>query len=153
MWNRPGKPTDAPWIIPYLTFADPGEALRFYAEAFGFVERFAQRGQDGLVEHAEMNWAEDGKIKEGRIMLGPESDLHTAKAPMTSGVPAPVALYVYTDDVAALHTRAIAAGAEEIEEPAVTFWGDRVAILADPFGYKWTFAQNLADYDPTIATR
>ncbi len=147
MWTRPPKPKDAPWIVPYLTLPDPAAGLTFYAEAFGFEERFAQRGEDGLVEHAEMTWRA-GDEAPGRIMLGPEFDEHSARAPMSTGVPAPVALYVYTDDVMALFERATAAGAEVIQEPAVTFWGDRICIVADPFGYKWTFARNMADYPP-----
>jgi len=145
MWNRPGKPEGAPWIVPYLTVPAVRAALEFYESAFGFERRLALEGPGGDFDHAELSWQ-----GQGRIMVGPETDDHTARAPMTSGVPAPIALYIYVDDLAALFERALAAGAAVIEDPAVRFWGDRVAILADPWGYKWTFAQNVADFDPEV---
>lgn len=148
MLDRPGKPADAPWVIPYLTVPDPGAAMAFYEEAFGFERRLALGGQDGVIEHGEMTCGGGG-----RIMIGPEASGHSARAPMTTGVPAPIALYIYTDSVTALYRRATARGADVIEAPQVRFWGDRVAIVADPWGYKWTFAQNVADYDPNTFAR
>ena len=143
--TRPGKPPDAPAIVPYLTVPDVGEALAFYEAAFGFTQRMAAKGPGGVIDHAEMTVGQGG-----RIMLGPESNMHTARATMTSGTPAPIALYVYTDSVSRLFDHATANGAFEIDPPQVMFWGDRVAILADPWGYKWTFAQSVADYDPSV---
>jgi PhnB protein len=127
-------------MLPYLTVPDPQAALDFYARGFGFTPRLVLRGPDGSIEHAEMS------LETARIMIGPESEEHTARAPITTQTPCPVALYVYTPDVMRRHAEAVLAGAEVIEEPAVMPWGDRVVILADPFGYKWTFAQNLADF-------
>jgi PhnB protein len=140
MSARPCKPDGHPWIVPYLTLPNVEQALAFYERAFAFRPAVVLRGPSGAIDHAEVVW------EGGRIMLGPESEEHTARAPMTSQVPSPIAIYVYTDDVAGRYHTAIKEGAEPIEEPAVMPWGDRIAILADPWGYKWTFAQNLADF-------
>ena len=140
MQTRPPKPDGHPWIVPYLTVADPGAALDFYARAFGFETKLALRGPGGAIEHAEMVW------QTGRIMIGPESEEHTARSPIATQTPCPIALYVYTSEVGRRHAEAVLAGAEVIEEPTITPWGDRITILADPFGYKWTFAENLADF-------
>jgi PhnB protein len=43
-------------------------------------------------------------------------------------------LYVYVDDADATYARAVAAGAESIEEPVDTPYGDRRAMVRDPFG-------------------
>ena len=135
-------------MVPYLTLPDPAAAMHFYQDAFGFESKYALTDDHGKVQHAEMTWWGDG-----RLMLGPESEEHTSRAPTTTGTPSPVGLYVYTDDVAALFKKAMENGAFEIQDPQVTFWGDRVAILADPWGYKWTFAQNVADFDPNVFAR
>jgi len=133
-----------PWLVPYLTVPDPATAVDFYRRAFGFGTRTLVTAPDGAIHHAELTW------HEAVIMLGPHADEHTARAPMSTGVPSPVGLYLYTNGLVAAFERALAAGAETIEEPAVTFWGDRIFIVADPWGYKWTFAQNVADHDPRV---
>jgi PhnB protein len=144
---RPCKPEGTPWLTPYLTVPDPGTAVEFYKNAFGFEVRLQVAHPDGGVEHAEV--AYNGAV----IMLGPESEEHTARAPMTTGTPSPVGLYLYTERLLDRYEQAIAAGAETISEPSVMFWGDRVFVVADPWGYKWTFAQNVADYDPQVGAR
>lgn len=143
---RPPKPAGNPWLMPYLTVPDPGAAIEFYEAAFGFTCRLTVPGPSGI-DHAELAW------HEAVIMLGPESELHTARAPMTTGIPSPVGLYLYTDDLMARYDAALEAGAETIEAPTVTFWGDRMFVVADPWGYKWTFAQNVADHDPHVHAR
>jgi PhnB protein len=46
----------------------------------------------------------------------------------------PAFLYVYVDDADEAYARAVAAGAEVIEEPADMPYGDRRAMVRDPFG-------------------
>jgi PhnB protein len=46
----------------------------------------------------------------------------------------PAFLYVYVDDADARYERALAAGATLIEAPLVTPYGDRRAMVRDPFG-------------------
>lgn len=48
--------------------------------------------------------------------------------------------YVYVDDVDATYRRAIDAGATTVEEPAEMPWGDRRAMVADPYGNDWQIA-------------
>src|SRR5262249_23737447 len=100
-------------------------------------------GPDGKPGHIEMTW------HDGVIMFGPESPMHNAKAPATSGVESPVGLYLYCDDVNALFSRATAAGARVVEPPTDKFWGDRSCRLTDPDGHSWNFATNVADFDPS----
>jgi uncharacterized glyoxalase superfamily protein PhnB len=46
----------------------------------------------------------------------------------------PAFLYVYVDDADRTYTRAIAAGAASLEQPLDTPYGDRRAMVRDPFG-------------------
>jgi PhnB protein len=44
---------------------------------------------------------------------------------------------LYVDDVDAALARATEAGARRVSGPEDTLWGDRVAVIEDPFGYPW----------------
>src|SRR4051812_42382100 len=106
MSSRCGKPAAMPWVTPYLVVKDADASVAFYERAFGFEKRFVMTGDDGKAQHAEMMY--QGAV----VMLGPECPSDPKRqAPVTTGMPAPVSLYVYCDDVDALFARATAAGA------------------------------------------
>jgi PhnB protein len=142
MTKRPAKPKTMPWMMPCLTVKDADAAAAFYEKAFGFEKRFSMAGPDGRTMHAEVAW------RDGLVMLGPENADHPCKSPATSGVRPSNSLYVYCDDVDALCKRAAAAGAAVESPPQDMFWGDRSCTLIDPDGYVWSFATNVADFDP-----
>lgn len=50
-------------------------------------------------------------------------------------------LYLRVDDAAAVHARALAAGARAIDELRERSWGERVSYLADPDGHVVAIAQ------------
>lgn len=49
-------------------------------------------------------------------------------------------LYVYVSDVDATYQRAIAEGATSMEKPAMMPYGDRRAMVRDPWGNIWQIA-------------
>jgi uncharacterized glyoxalase superfamily protein PhnB len=49
-------------------------------------------------------------------------------------------LYIYVEDADRVYQRALAAGAESIEPPLDTRYGDRRAMVRDPFGNVWQIA-------------
>jgi PhnB protein len=57
----------------------------------------------------------------------------------------PVHFYVYVEDSDAVYKRAIAAGAKEMEPVVDKPWGDRMGVLADPFGHIWMIATHKRD--------
>ncbi|MSP62898.1 MAG: VOC family protein [Myxococcales bacterium] len=142
MSKRPAKPANMPWISPYLTIPDAARALDFYQRAFGFEKKEAHALPDGTLVHVEMVW------RDGVIMFGPARKLE-AKTPAQSGAQSPFGLCVYVDDVDALFARATAAGAKVRLPLEDQFYGDRSCTLVDPDGYCWTFATNIADFDPS----
>jgi PhnB protein len=52
-------------------------------------------------------------------------------------------LYIYVDDVDDVYRLALEAGAESIEEPLETPYGDRRAMVRDPFGNLFQIAHQL----------
>jgi PhnB protein len=56
----------------------------------------------------------------------------------------PAFLYVYVTDADGTYRRAVAAGAETIEAPLDTPYGDRRAMVRDPYGNVFQIAHPLA---------
>ena len=131
------------WVCPALTVRDAAASLAFYERAFGFQRVNAMSGPDGTIQHAEMRY------QDVTIMFSPEGAFgNTCKAPATSRAECPLTLYVYCPDVDAMAQRARQGGAQVLSEPADMFWGDRMSRLKDPDGYVWSFATNVAEFDP-----
>jgi len=55
----------------------------------------------------------------------------------------PSFLYVYVEDTEATYRRAIDAGAETLEPPTDMSYGDRRAMVKDPWGNTWQIATRL----------
>ncbi|MCU1647340.1 MAG: glyoxalase [Nocardia sp.] len=55
----------------------------------------------------------------------------------------PAFLYIYVDDVAATYQRTLSAGAVTVEAPLDTPYGDRRAMVRDPFGNVYQIASRL----------
>jgi uncharacterized glyoxalase superfamily protein PhnB len=52
---------------------------------------------------------------------------------------------MYVTDCDAVFNRAVAAGATAKMPPADQFWGDRYAVVTDPFGHNWSIATHVRD--------
>ena len=117
-----------PDVIPVVRYADPRAAITFLTEAFGFTSTMVVDGPDGSVAHAELTWAS------GMIMIGTagESDL----IPALTGASV---VYVVVDDPDAHHERAVAAGAEVVQELVDQDYGSREYTARDPEGNLWSF--------------
>ena len=125
-------------VQPYLMFERCLEAIDFYARAFGAKERLCMKGPDGRVGHAEI------EIGDSCVMMADENPTLQAYGPAHFGG-SPVSLMVYVDDCDAVYHQAIAAGAENVREPADQPYGDRMSAVKDPFGYRWFIATHLKD--------
>ena len=56
----------------------------------------------------------------------------------------PAFLYIYVDDAEEAFRRAVSAGAEVLEEPLDTPYGDRRAMVRDPFGNVFQIAHPMS---------
>ena len=59
--------------------------------------------------------------------------------------PFPAFLYVYVDDADLAYNRALGAGAMSLEEPFHTPYGDRRAMVRDPFGNVFQIAHRTTN--------
>jgi len=57
-------PEGYPSVMPYLLYEDTDAALEFLVNAFGFTEKLRVTGDDGRVNHAEV------QMSDGVIMFG-----------------------------------------------------------------------------------
>lgn len=128
-------------LTPYLVVSDATKALAFYAQAFGAKELFRLPMPNGKIAHAEM------KVGDSAFMLADEAPEMDAKSPATIGG-SPVSLLLYVPNVDAMVKQAEAAGATIVRPVADQFYGDRSAVLVDPFGHKWSLATHVEDVSP-----
>jgi PhnB protein len=127
-------------IIPYLTVKDAAGAIAFYQKAFGATETFRMPADDGKrLLHAALT------INGGSLFLSDEFPEHGSSAPKEGQhVPVAIALACAAPpDVDATFKQAVAAGASGTMDPADMFWGDRFAMLRDPYGHRWMLSAPL----------
>jgi PhnB protein len=120
-------------VTPYLCIRGAGEALSFYAKAFGAEELMRMADPSGKVMHAEM------RIGDSLVMLADEFPDFGILSPATLGG-TPVLMAVYVEDVDAFAKRAVAEGAEVVIPVADQPYGDRAGRLKDPYGHLWIVA-------------
>jgi uncharacterized glyoxalase superfamily protein PhnB len=129
-------------LTPMFIFKDVRKAIDFYQRAFGAEERFAMPCPDGKgVMHAEI------RIGTSIIMMGEESPKCPSKSAETLGE-SPISFYIYVNNVDEAFTVAVEAGAEIRMPVADMFWGDRMGVVQDPFGYTWSIASHTRDLTP-----
>jgi uncharacterized glyoxalase superfamily protein PhnB len=119
-----------PQVWPALRATDARELIRFLVDAFGFEET-AVYGDGRHVAHAQLTWPEGGGVMLGSVRDEPDDAWPAA--------PGTAACYVVTVDPAAVHTRAMAAGARISRELSTTDYGSREFSARDPEGNLWSF--------------
>jgi len=134
-------PATLPAVVPYLTLSDTAAAIDFYARAFGATELFRLTGQDGRIGHAEVT------IGGSVLMLSDEYPDFGALGPQSIGG-SPIKLHLQVADADAALARAVAAGATVVRAAQDQFYGERTALVADPFGYSWFLASRIEDVTP-----
>jgi PhnB protein len=128
-------------VTPYLIVKGAADAIEFYRQAFAAAEVMRIPGPDGRVGHAEL------QIGDSRIMMADEHPEMNALAPQSPGSSG-VSLCLYVEDVDTTVARATAAGASVRRPLQNQFYGDRSAVLEDPFGHVWSVATHIEDVSP-----
>ncbi len=126
---------------PYLIIKGAAKAIEFYKKAFGAAEMTRMTQPDGRVGHAEI------KIGDSLIMLADEFAEMGARSPQSLGG-SPVSILLYVQNVDALTSQAITAGAKVVRPVKDQFYGDRSGSLEDPFGHQWHIATHVENVPP-----
>jgi len=108
-------------VTPRLVVSDAGALVGFLRAVFGAT------GEIHGDRPAEM------RIGDSLLMVTPAGAREAF----------PGFLYVYVTDADETHRRAVAAGAETLEPPLDTPYGDRRAMVKDPRGNVWQIAHVL----------
>ncbi len=111
-------PEDWPRITPRLFVEQPSECVSFLKSVFGADGEFLTERPSVL------------DIGGSKIMVSGSDARESTRA----------CLYVYVPDVDAAYERALFAGASTIEEPIDTPYGDRRAMVRDPWNNDWQIA-------------
>lgn len=130
-------------VVPYLMVDGASDALEFYGRAFGATERYRLAMPGGAIGHAEFEI--DGALF--YIADAPEDMPGSAANPRRLGGTS-VILHRYVADVDAAFERAVAAGATVVRAPEDQFYGDRAAVVDDPWGHAWSLHTHVRDVSP-----
>ncbi len=127
-----------PRITPDIVVHNAKEAIDFYQRAFGAEVIEVMETPDGKVMNAQL------KFGDSMLMLNDEFPDFGALGAKTLGAN-PVTFHLMSQDVDSEFQRAVDAGCHVTMPLADMFWGDRYGALEDPFGYKWSMGQSLAE--------
>jgi PhnB protein len=123
-------------VTPYLIVDGAESAIGWYGEVFGAVEVSRMTGGAGRIAHAEL------RIGPSSIFIADEHPHYEAIVGPGKVGGTPVYLDLETDDVAATHDRAVAAGATSIRAPTDPSMAVQSAKLRDPFGHVWLITRS-----------
>ena len=113
------QPNDRPAVVPRLFTEDVEGLVDFLKASFGATgELVRERPTELVIGDSVLMIADGGGVR-----------------PRTSS-----AFYIYVSDPDLAWKLAIEAGAESFAEPEDTPWGDRRAIVNDPWGNQWQIA-------------
>ena len=113
------KPDDRPTVVPRLFAQDVAGLVAFLKNAFDAKgDLVLNRPTELVIGDSVLMIADGGGVRE----------------------PTSSAFYIYVADADAAWASAVKAGAESYAEPEDTPWGDRRAIVNDPWGNHWQIA-------------
>src|SRR5690348_8265286 len=123
-------------ITPQLNIDGAARAIDFYRNAFGATEVMRAPDPSGQ------------KIWHAMLKIGDSALFVNDVFPEMGSTQSQSTMWLYVDDADAWFKRAVAAGANGAMAPSDTFWGDRMGVVIDPFGIRWTIATHIKDMSP-----
>ena len=116
--RRTSAPPGWPTVIPRLSVADPKQCVGFLKDVFGALGCYSDSRPSEI------------RIGDSLVMIGSVLE----RAPTSSF------LYVYVPDVDLAFQNALLKGAKPLEAPEEMPYGDRRAMIEDPWGNRWQIA-------------
>lgn len=133
-------------MFAYLRVRSTPEAIAFYTQAFGAIERFRLVEPSGRVGHAEL------QLGPSVLMLSDGLPEHGIDAPEPGAVTYS-SVHPHVDDADAAAAREVAAGAEMLMPPTDHFYGERGCRLGDPLGHTWLIGHQIEAVTPAEMQR
>ena len=118
------KPAGWPALIPRISVDDPKGLVTFIKHVFGATGDFHPQRPSEL------------RVRDSMLMVGSTID----RSPMRAF------LYIYVEDTDTVFRRALDRGADLIEEPQDTPYGDRRAMVRDAWGNVWQIATHRGQF-------
>jgi PhnB protein len=129
-------------VCPYLAVRGAARAIEFYQKVFGATEAYRLTDPDsGKIGHAEI------LIGESRIMLADEAPAWGHLSPEAVGG-CPVKFHLAVDNVDEMVQRAVDAGAILLRPVADEFYGERMGMVTDPYGFSWHISTTKTEVSP-----
>lgn len=141
-------PSGWPRLSISVFYDDPGKAIDWLCDAFGFETRLRVEDDDGRIMHSELVYGE-AVVMVGQSGINPRRPHFPPTAsPQSLGGQTTQAAFLHVDDVDAHCERARAAGARILDEPTnhdygADYWIDRTYGALDPEGHVWWFSQRI----------
>jgi uncharacterized glyoxalase superfamily protein PhnB len=135
--------TDAPIVTPYLCYGDPGKAIDWLVEAFGFTKLAAYDDGAGNIVHAELRVGD-----RGMLMISPANPTLGMGDPQRLTATS-VGIFVRLagkEEVDRVHAGAVAAGATVLLDLEEKSHGSYEFTCHDLAGHVWTFGM----YNPGL---
>lgn len=129
-------------VTPTIFVNGAAQAMDFYKQALGAEEICRHTTPDGSkVVHGEL------KIGDSTLFVADEFPEMGALSPQSLKGNS-VSFYLYVENCDEVFNRAVSAGANPVRQLADTFWGDRVGMIADPYGHTWNISTHVRDVSP-----
>ncbi len=119
-------PAGWPAVVPRIAVYEPEALVAFIQHVFAAVGKFHEERPSEL------------RIGDSLIMVGSAMEREAM----------PAFLYVYVEDTDATFRRAVERGAKSLEEPKDMPYGDRRAMVRDPWGNTWQIATHGGRFTP-----
>lgn len=123
---------------PYLRLRRASAAIDFYKQAFGAEEVMRLTEPGGRIGHAEI------RIGPAAVYLADEYPEFGIRGPESLGG-ATSSIHLQVEQVDAMVERASQAGATVLRPAGDEFYGQRAAVLRDPFGHEWMLSQTIEE--------
>ncbi|MEO5806161.1 glyoxalase/bleomycin resistance/extradiol dioxygenase family protein [Devosia sp.] len=121
-------------LTPYLSIDGASDAIAFYQQAFGAIERARHPGESGKLMHAHV------EINGAPLFMSDFFPDHGYPPVAAQGFN----LHLQVDSAQTWWDRAVAAGCTVLMPLKEEFWGDIYGQLRDPYGIRWAIAQTKA---------
>jgi uncharacterized glyoxalase superfamily protein PhnB len=136
MLKNRSVPTDT--ILPHLPYQDLDAAIAWLTKAFGFKEHYRYGDP---ISGAQL------RLGDAYVMVSTERQPQR-KSPASIGGTRTQGLTIILDNVDEHYARAKSAGANIVEEPHETVYGEYQYAACDLEGHLWLFSRHARDLSP-----